>query len=668
MENVEFYKNALSAGQLGPSFGIYQKFWSFVTGLKNQRKRGFISKAVIATAITVFGLHQARKKLRKYRLSVELEERIRVAKTPQCADSTAEATVPLGEIHPCPPNNLPKSMRLVVTVDPLDSSRYLKVCNAVRIGDHLVLPAHAVSQVDHFFVVEGRGSKNYIRVETSILTEITTDLLAGKLAPDLFSRIGMAQVKLAEYSGPTMVTAYSCVATREPPADGYSSVGMLYPDAGFGYMQFGGSTRPGFSGGLYQTGTRSYAIHMRRGPPGAVYNLGLSLAYVQCLLEGVSDGEGESTEEYILNLAKRKDKRLSYQKEEDGGYIFRVGDRYLRVSADRYWELYQEDPDSTQFDPRPKQEEGEAALDEPVVADRVIEQPVPAPRTTITVASVVPPTPVGAERNSWECERSGLLSTISALTARLDDMEQLLDVDEAASDIVMGGGYVGDQIAPRPRIDEKVFSDYFLGQRPLGADYTVPGALIKNSGLTTVEPVRVMNQDVIARIREKADAVSLQKQMQEARTVLLNKIQQCVERFRIAGGDVAAHGLVYAEYSQHLQELDVINSHLKDANVTVTQASAQTVEEKKAAKAAARKRYKERQRVAKAGASLPVMQAVVREHTDVELEAVIPQNSAPVPVKRPVDASVKGESSKLQAAPVEKKAESKPQAKKRPSS
>jgi len=650
MENVDSNGTTLAGATLGGvCFELYQRFFDRITALRQARTRGYVQKTVFVGAVAACGYFLARRKLRQYTESLELTERLRLAETPHGGDSSGESVVPLGEIHACPVANLPKGMRLVVTLDPTDSARYIKVCNAVRVGDHIVLPAHAVSQVDHFYVVEGRGSKNYIRVDVDQLREITTDLLAGKLDPNQFARIGMSQVKIADYNTPTMVTAFSSVATKEPPAEGYSSVGMLYPDDGFGYMQFSGSTRPGFSGGLYQVGTRSFAIHMRRGPPGAHYNLGISLAYVSCLLQEKVDDDrkrdGESTEEYILNLARGKDKRLSYQKEEDGDFIFRVGDRYLRVSADRYWELYAEDDYSSSYNPKPI--DGEAATSEAIEFASPVDPPVPVPRTSVHTERRI---------DTWETDRDRIFQLLTIISERITEVE---NSGESASDVEFGAGYVGDQISVKPRVPAETFDQYFLDQRPQGTAYTVPGALIKTAGNVTVEPVRVVTQEVMDRITSKADAVSLQKQLQEKRTNLVDQLQRCAERFRIAGSDVTAHEKVSFDHHRLLGELSIVNDELRTANVNVSQASVQTVVEKSAARKAAKERKKLRIQASKEKVNELLNSAVTRDHVDTELEAAIKVASeAATALRNATPVSVKDKQSTPPPVPARKKKDS----------
>lgn len=126
------------------------------------------------------------------------------------------------------------------------------------------------------------------------------DLVATEYEP--FSSWQMGAGKFVKRTGPAFVAIHN---------GSMQAFGRLKPSAEVGFVEFDGSTTPGFSGAPYYAGNAIYGMHLGAG----VLNLGFDGAFISSLVSTVVVPEADSgdTDPYSLMRAAEREEELEYR-------------------------------------------------------------------------------------------------------------------------------------------------------------------------------------------------------------------------------------------------------------------------------------------------------------------------------------------------------------------
>ncbi|APG75654.1 hypothetical protein [Beihai sobemo-like virus 24] len=173
----------------------------------------------------------------------------------------------------------------------------------IRFEAGLVLPHHVWQCARNGFLIGPTGKQ--VAMEGK-LTIISTDLAIVDIPNKSWSTLGVKVTKPIPVAGNTFAEA-----SGNPLLDdglvrlqGHRSFGYLEP-ASFGMLHYGGSTRRGMSGCGYYVGDKLAGLHIG----GGLVNHGYSAAFIQAITS-----HGESTEDYLLDLVKRRKRGLDYRR------------------------------------------------------------------------------------------------------------------------------------------------------------------------------------------------------------------------------------------------------------------------------------------------------------------------------------------------------------------
>lgn len=193
--------------------------------------------------------------------------------------------------------------------------------------NYLVAPAHVVNQPDaqvELCVTEYDVVKRKSTVKSSIPNpsswkEIAADLVVTKV-PDGFS---LKKALVGPYSGKPLVTISTAFAQNNASCSWMT-------DAGFGTLEYHGSTRAGFSGAGYFCENRLVGIHLG----GGVQNLAYAASYVSNLIK-VSESSEYDALVRALRGARRKDWDIAATGDPDRLQV-RVSGRYYLIDVEDY--------------------------------------------------------------------------------------------------------------------------------------------------------------------------------------------------------------------------------------------------------------------------------------------------------------------------------------------
>lgn len=501
-------------------------------------------------------------------------------------DGSAESILPNSDILPGTDEQLPKCLSTVIVPDPSNSSTYLKVGNAVRIGDGVIIPQHVLAVHREAWLLRG---EKYVKLDLSGRKHICPDIDFIPVPTGDLSNLGCAIARSANVSDKTMATAWSTICSGMPYSPSYYSIGEVANDSTVGLLQYTGSTRKGFSGGVYLLGNKVAGIHLRCGPSGSQHNVGVALAYVEAIIKRQFVGQDEDTAEWLLSLVKSK--RARYVDSGSDYYVFETSGRYYTVDADDYDQAYMDDQNEEPYEPFYGADQQEQTLlhrgqrrqhdwaDQYEEEDRV------------------------SQRDSRRGTQYGS------------------DSEEAADDLVL---------------THKYKEDHFLSKRSPAGDLSQPEKQMvsdtnKKHQTTTktpfsfdpssVEVPRLVTPEVISRITQKSEAVSYQKFWNQEREVLIKDLEECSTRFRLAGSDLSKHEQVKADYDALTERIVNANVVLKALNVAVTRLSASTAEEKKQAQHDAASRQQQRKAQATQQVVTALSKAPVEAAQDAENES-----------------------------------------------
>lgn len=212
---------------------------------------------------------------------------------------------------------------------------YTPVAQALRIRDVLFAPRHAFDDGPAYLLpnVEANlNAGNYIEIQfsgedtTRVMEVEANDVLAIVLTASELSVLGVAKAKVGQVP---VGAKKECVAMAR--AIGCSSTGRVFNDVSFGVLKYDGSTRRGFSGGVYKEGTAILGMHLAGSP-----NRGVAAAYLDRLAQTVlRQRDGEDSEDWFYEQmadltedALVRAGRLRRNPGDPGEWIYQGNDGY----------------------------------------------------------------------------------------------------------------------------------------------------------------------------------------------------------------------------------------------------------------------------------------------------------------------------------------------------
>lgn len=221
----------------------------------------------------------------------------------------------------------PSSQFSVWSVD--DDTRTL-LGHGVRLDDYLVVPTHVINSVGAVHIVSCRVDKNGVErrecvaKDELVWRELCFDVSYCALPAKLGAHLQKARV------GPVHGKVFCEIATA---FDKDNSSGSYLEKAGFGMLEYHGSTRPGFSGAVYKCNGSVVAMHLG----GGVQNLAVSLSYVMNLLKHPESSEAAALER-ILRSANREDWEYAATGDPDQLQVY-AGGRYYVIDREEFYQM-----------------------------------------------------------------------------------------------------------------------------------------------------------------------------------------------------------------------------------------------------------------------------------------------------------------------------------------
>lgn len=193
-----------------------------------------------------------------------------------------------------------------------------------RVADYLYLVGHTFLGAERV-ILEYKGKEQDL---TAVPEEVDFDFY--RVAYEPFSHWQMASGKFPKRSAPTFAQVHNgTVAT----------FGLVKPSPTVGYVDYSGTTLPGFSGAPYLVGKTIVGVHVGCG----AVNLGLDGAHITSVLRGKFRPEAgsESTmtdpDSYYAN--QDQDKPVEYRMMANEMYEVRIGDQYRLYDEDEFEDL-----------------------------------------------------------------------------------------------------------------------------------------------------------------------------------------------------------------------------------------------------------------------------------------------------------------------------------------
>lgn len=149
---------------------------------------------------------------------------------------------------------------------------------ALRINNWVIFPTHSLIAGKHMYLINQSAStetelKN-LKIEPREIVQVCADLSAIKLNDNQFTQLSVRKVRMGK---PTFGASAQTVSMVDYK---YSTGAITKSPTKFGYIEYSGSTQPGFSGSAVTVGPTAVAIHMHGGP----VNGGIELAYILVIL------------------------------------------------------------------------------------------------------------------------------------------------------------------------------------------------------------------------------------------------------------------------------------------------------------------------------------------------------------------------------------------------
>lgn len=166
-----------------------------------------------------------------------------------------------------------------------------------RLDDYFYTAAHCLEGVDDVQIRKNGKSFN-VSPQDFVLKDMDIAILQHKVA---FGMIGLTTAKAAQVSENSIVQA----------TNGQTySIGLLKTSPALGYVEYEGSTIPGYSGSPYYMGKQVWGMHVGAGAT----NLGISVEMCKAAMRSAFQPhyKKEETAEWLSQLFKRKNFKPKY--------------------------------------------------------------------------------------------------------------------------------------------------------------------------------------------------------------------------------------------------------------------------------------------------------------------------------------------------------------------
>ncbi|APG75912.1 hypothetical protein 1 [Wuhan arthropod virus 4] len=190
---------------------------------------------------------------------------------------------------------------------------------AFKVRHQLITAYHVVESFQRLRLVTSSGE---IDMASERFRWVEGDVAFCLLTPQENQILALTEAKLANHE-------FASNSGLIVKATGFnnSSYGFLKEYPAFGYVEYAGSTVPGFSGCPYVVGPKVYGMHLG----GGVENLGLNGAYLDMLVRR----KDESSEDYLFGQIEKHEK-YDYQQSpyDPDEFRLRIGGKYYLIDAD----------------------------------------------------------------------------------------------------------------------------------------------------------------------------------------------------------------------------------------------------------------------------------------------------------------------------------------------
>lgn len=161
---------------------------------------------------------------------------------------------------------------------------------ALRLNNWVIFPTHSIIAGKSMFLINQSKSTQAecksVQVNSDNIVSVCADLSAVKLTDDDFTKLSVKKVRLGK---PTFGASAQVVSMVDYK---YSTGTVTRSPTKFGFVEYAGSTQPGFSGSALTVGSTAVAIHMH----GGTVNGGLELAYILVILRFLDKLYGHKVE------------------------------------------------------------------------------------------------------------------------------------------------------------------------------------------------------------------------------------------------------------------------------------------------------------------------------------------------------------------------------------
>lgn len=234
--------------------------------------------------------------------------------------------------------NMPKCTKAVYLMN--DYGEFEPVGSCYRMGNTLVLAKHLVCNESSFYLKNRDGVSGMTRVNLyeAATPQFMTFLedVAVVNANFNWADLGMSEAKIGSFSNGNVVTCYA-------NSESEHSVGQVYVEkTNPSLLLYYGSTRPGFSGGVYMRGTEIVGLHL--GGSGRDVNYGAPAALIKMLFEdrvrsyyAPESAKRESNFEeslYLINQLRKNAGTQWYGGETEDVLYAYDGSKYYRFNRD----------------------------------------------------------------------------------------------------------------------------------------------------------------------------------------------------------------------------------------------------------------------------------------------------------------------------------------------
>lgn len=151
-----------------------------------------------------------------------------------------------------------------------------------RLFDVLVVPDHVVSVArengngDIWITNAKKGDlKNGLQIKADDAIPICADVVGYLLSISNWAVLGVKVARIATFTSPQIVSIVGVLGK------GTTHTIRPAPKIAFGYVKYGGTTLPGYSGALYAAGNAAYAMHLA----GGNNNVGINIDYLRALVK-----------------------------------------------------------------------------------------------------------------------------------------------------------------------------------------------------------------------------------------------------------------------------------------------------------------------------------------------------------------------------------------------